>query len=141
LGTRKATKLCYHFNRQAVQLQVFNKCPASQSGKKEATSLIRHTCWTKPANTPAHRSAAVLSENLEFLLFKKIGVAIVVWGMVEFTRGMSKQASSLPTALGQWRPTSSLRTRQSGGLHGRYNIRQLRRFKVQFLGSQGHCNL
>lgn len=38
-------------------------------------------------------------------------------GMVEFTRGMSKQATSPPTALGQWRPASSLRTRQSGGLH------------------------
>ena len=37
--------------------------------------------------------------------------------MVEFTRGMSKQATSPPTALGQWHPASSLRTRQSGGLH------------------------
>jgi hypothetical protein len=33
-----------------------------------------------------------------------------------FTQGMSKRGSSPPTALGRWRPSSSLRTHQSGGL-------------------------
>lgn len=48
---------------------------------------------------------------------QNIGGSNCSLGMVGFTRGMSKQASSPPTALGQWRPSSSLRTRQSGGLH------------------------
>jgi len=49
-------------HRQAVQLQVFNKCPASHQAKKEL--LQASYTLGEASNTPALRRAAVLSENL-----------------------------------------------------------------------------
>jgi len=48
-------------HRQAVQYQVFNKCPASHQAKKE---LQASYTLGEANNTPALRRAAALSENL-----------------------------------------------------------------------------
>ena len=84
------------------------------SGKKGATSFIHAGRSQQHACTATCSSPEWESMNEDWVSFiQNIGVAIALRGMVEFTRGMSKQATSPSTALGQWHPASSLGTHQS----------------------------